>query len=161
MMRFIHPVSTLSFAGTMPPDLSLEAADLLSLYSVLKSQSVADAERLEPTIFFSREEFIRQKDVLRYEAEIKNILARLVAAPDALDLSSPLQQVVQEVQDPVLKQTAKSWLNAPPSSSVFSSGLVHLLSDMQATDSLVRPLTSFFAPRLVMTCCVACDSIQL
>lgn len=29
LVRFIHPVSTLSFVGAMPPDLSLEASDLL------------------------------------------------------------------------------------------------------------------------------------
>jgi hypothetical protein len=81
--------------------------------------------------------------VLRYEADVKNVLARLVTAPDALGTSSPLQKVVQEVQDPVLKETSKSQLNAPPSSSVLLSGLIHLLSELQASDGLVRPLTSF------------------
>ncbi len=47
MMRFIHPVSTLSFAGTMPPDLSLESSDLLHLYRVLLSQKIAGVERAE------------------------------------------------------------------------------------------------------------------
>ena len=142
MMRFIHPVSTLSFAGAMPPDLSLESSDLLRLYGVLLNQTLAGVGRLDPKIVFSRDTFIRQKDVLRYEAEIKNVLARLIAAPDALDSSSPLQKVVQEVQDPVLKETPKSQLNAPPSSSVLLSGLIHLLSDMQASDGLVRLETS-------------------
>ena len=141
-MRFIHPVSTLSFAGTLPPDLSLESADLLRLYRVFMSQNIAD---VDPTIAFSHDTFIRQKDMLRYEADIKNVLARLVAAPDALDPSSPLQKVVGEVQDPVLKEVSKSQLNAPPSSSAFLSGLIHLLSDMQACDGLVRPLT-FYSP---------------
>jgi hypothetical protein len=147
MMRFIHPVSTLSFAGTMPPDLSMESSDLLRLYKVLLSQNVAGIERLDPNIVFSRDTFIRQKDVLRYEAEIKNVLARLTAAPDALDSSSPLQKVVQEVQDPVLKEKSKSQLNTPPSSSVFLSGLIHLLTDMQSSDSLVRLETSFSLAR--------------
>jgi hypothetical protein len=142
MMRFIHPISTLSFAGTMPPDLSLESSDLLRLYRVLLSQNIAGVERLDPNIVFSRDTFIRQKDVLRYEAEIKNVLARLVDAPDALDSSSPLQKVVQEVQDPVLKEIPKSQLNAPPSFSVLLSGLIHLLTDMQASDGLVRLETS-------------------
>ena len=143
MMRFIHPVSTLSFAGTLPSDLSLESADLLRLYRVLLNQNIADVERLDPTIAFSHNTFIRQKDMLRYEADIKNVLACLVAAPDALDPSSSLQKVVQEVQDPVLKETSKSQINAPPSSSVFLSGLVHLLSDMQASDGLVCPFSSY------------------
>jgi hypothetical protein len=147
MMRFIHPVSTLSFAGTFPPDLSLESRDLLRLYRVFMSQNIADVERLDPSIAFSRDTFVRQKDVLRYEADIKNVLARLVAAPDALDPSSPLQKVVQEVQDPVLKATPKSQLNSPPSSSVLLSGLIHLLSELQASDGLVRPLTYYDSPR--------------
>jgi ATP-dependent RNA helicase DDX60 len=142
MMRFIHPVSTLSFAGTMPPDLSLETLDLYRLYRVLSSENVAGVERLDPSVVFSHDTFIRQKDVLCYEAEIKSVLAQLIAAPDALDSSSLLQKVVQEVQDPVLKETPKSQLNAPPSSSVFLSGLIHLLTDMQASDGLVRPETS-------------------
>ena len=137
-MRFIHPISTLSFGGTIPPDLSLEALDLLRLHEILKSQSDADAERLDPTTFFSRNTFIRQKDVLRYENEIKNILERLVEAPDALSPTSPLQRVVRHIQDPVIAQTSKSRLNAPPCYSGFMSGLIHLLSDLEATDSLVR-----------------------
>ena len=160
MMRFIHPVSTLSFAGTLPPDLSLESADLLRLYGVFLSQNIADVERLDPTIAFSHDTFVRQKDMLRYEADIKNVLACLVAAPDALDPSSPLQKVVQEVQDPVLKETSKSQLNAPPSSSVFLSGLIHLLSDMQACDGLVRPLT-LFSSQLEVIRCTARASVQL
>ena len=138
MMRFIHPVSTLSFAGTMPPDLSLESSDLLRLYKVLLNQNLAGVEQLDPNIVFSRDTFIRQKDVLRYEAEIKDVLAWLIAAPDALDSSSKLQMVVLELQDPVLKGTPKSQLNAPPSFPVLLSGLIHLLTDMQASDGLVR-----------------------
>ena len=138
MMRFIHPVSTLSFAGTMPPDLSLESSDLLRLYKVLLNQNLAGVEQLDPNIVFSRDTFIRQKDVLRYEAEIKDVLARLTAAPDALDSSSKLQKVVQELQDPVLEEIPKSQLNAPPSFPVILSGLIHLLTDIQASDGLVR-----------------------
>jgi hypothetical protein len=162
MMRFIHPASTLYFEGIMPPDLSLEAPDLLRLYRVLRTKNIGDAERLDPTTIFSHDTFIRQKDVLAYEADIKDTLSRLVAAPDALDPSSSFQQVVQEVQDPIIKQTPKSRLNAPPSRSAFLSGLIHLLSVMQATDGLVRPCTDFlFTLWLVMTCRLACTSVQL
>lgn len=137
MMRFIHPVSTLSFAGIMPQDLSLETPDLLRLHRVFRTKNIGDVERLDPTTFFSHDTFIQQRDVLRYEAEIKISLSRLVAAPDALDPSSPLQQVVQEVQDPIIKQTPKSQLNTPPSRTTFLFGLIHLLSVMRATDGLV------------------------
>ena len=122
----------------MPPDLSLEALDLLRLHEILKSQSNADAERLDPVTFFSRNKFIRQRDVLRYETEIKNILTRFAEAPDALSSSSSLQRVVGHIQDPVITQTPKSRLNTPPSHSRFLSGLIHLLSDLEAKDSLVR-----------------------
>ncbi|KAN0130735.1 hypothetical protein V8E53_011410 [Lactarius tabidus] len=127
----------------MPPDLSLEALDLLRLHETLKSQSDAYVERIDPTTFFSRNTFIRQRDVLHYETEIKNILARLVDAPDALSPSSPLQRVVQHIQDPVIAQTSKSRLNAPPSRPGFLSGLIHLLSDLEATDSLPALLFNF------------------
>ncbi len=128
----------------MPPDLSLETTDLLRLYETFKSQVQGDSyvERLDPITFFSRDTFIRQKDVLLYENEIKNILAPLVAAPDALGPSSALQQVVRHIQDPVIKQTSKQRLNAPPTRSEFMSGLIHLLSDLKATDSLVRLVKS-------------------
>ncbi|KAH9175040.1 P-loop containing nucleoside triphosphate hydrolase protein [Lactarius sanguifluus] len=144
MMRFVHPVSTLSFGGTMPPDLSLEAPDLLRLHEVLKgSQGDAYAERLDPTAFFSGNKFIRQKDVLGYETEIKNILARLVVEPDSLDPSSPLQRVVRHIQDPVIMQTSNARLNTPPSHSGFMSGLIHLLSDLKAENSLPALLFNF------------------
>ncbi|KAH9007609.1 hypothetical protein EDB83DRAFT_2509312 [Lactarius deliciosus] len=144
MMRFIHPVSTLSFGGTMPPDLSLEAPDLLRLHEVLKGgEGDAYAERLDPTAFFSGNRFIRQKDVLGYETEIKNILARLVVEPDAQDPSSPLQRVVRHIQDPVIMQTSKARLNTPPNHSGFMSGLIHLLSDLKAENSLPALLFNF------------------
>ncbi|KAI9465203.1 P-loop containing nucleoside triphosphate hydrolase protein [Lactarius psammicola] len=143
MMRFIHPVSTLSFGGMMPPDLSLEAPDLLRLHEILKSQSDAYAERLNPITFFSRNMFIRQKDLLRYESEIKDILARLVVAPDSLSPSSPLQRVVRHIQDPVIMQTPKARLNAPPILSKFKSGLIHLLSDLKAIGYLPALLFNF------------------
>ncbi|KAI9465185.1 P-loop containing nucleoside triphosphate hydrolase protein [Lactarius psammicola] len=143
MTRFIHPVSTLSFGGTMPPDLSLEAPDLLRLHEILKSQSDVHTERLNPITFFSRNAFIRQKDVLRYESEIKNILAHLVEAPNALSPSSPLQRVVRHIQDPVIMQTSKARLNTPPIPSEFMSGLIHLLSDLKAADSLPALLFNF------------------
>jgi hypothetical protein len=162
MMHLIHPVSALSFAGILPSDLSLEARDLLRMYRVFTTKSIDGAERLDPTTFFSRDTFIRQKDVLSYEAEIKDVLCRLVAAPDALDPSSPLQQVVQEVQDPIIKQTPKLQLNAPSSRSAFLSGLIHLLSVMHASDGLVRTRAHFlFTLWLVMTCYLARTSIQL
>jgi len=146
----------------MPPDLSLEALDLLRLYQVFKTQNISDTEQLDPTTFFSRDTFIRQRDVLRYEADIKNTLSRLVTAHDALDPSSQLQQVVQELQDPIIKQIPRSRLNTSPDRSAFLSGLIHLLSVMQATDSLVRPLfDTLFAPWSVMTCCLARTSVQL
>ena len=153
-MRFIHPVSTLSFAGIMPPDLSLEAPDLLRLYRVLTANNIGDVARLDPTTFFSCDTFIRQKDMLRYEADIKNTLSRLIAEPDALVPSSLLQQVVREVQDPVIKQTPKSKLNTQPDRSVFLSGLIHLLSAMQATDGLVCPTSNFLfiSWPLIMRC---------
>ncbi|KAH9002517.1 P-loop containing nucleoside triphosphate hydrolase protein, partial [Lactarius deliciosus] len=144
MMRFIHPVSTLSFGGTMPPDLSLEAPDLLRLHEVLKGgEGGAYAERLDPTAFFSGNRFIRQKDVLGYETEIKNILARLVVEPDAQDPSSPLQRVVRHIQDPVIMQMSKARLNTPPNHSGFMSGLIHLLSDLKAENSLPALLFNF------------------
>jgi len=146
----------------MPPDLSLEAPDLLHLYQVFKAQNISDTEQLDPTTFFSRDTFIRQRDVLRYEADVKNTLSRLVTAHDALDPSSQLQQVVQELQDPIIKQIPKSQLNTSPDRSAFLSGLIHLLSVMQAAGSLVRPLLdTLFALWLVMTCCLARTSVQL
>jgi len=157
MLRFIHPVSTLSFAGTMPPDLSMEAPDLLRVYEVLRSKKIAGAERLDPIAFFSRDTFIRQKDVLTYEADIKNILASLLAAPNAFDPSSPVQRLAQEVEDPLLNETSKSLLNTPPSSSVFFSGLIHLLSELQVADCLVRPSDLLFVCPVVlaMTRCIS------
>lgn len=137
MIRFIHPICSLSFAETMPADLSLETPDLLQLYRALRSQSVVEAERLDPTVFFSRDIFIRKKDVLRYEVDIKSILARLMAASDALDSSSILQRVIQDIQDPVIMRASRLQLNAPINPSVFMSGLIHLLSDMKATEGLV------------------------
>ncbi|RDB27044.1 hypothetical protein Hypma_005062 [Hypsizygus marmoreus] len=107
--RFLHPVSEslLSFgARVLPPDLALEAGDLLSLYHALVAHQVTgvpDMTRLEPATFFhSKSHLLRQKDVLEYEVEIKNVLSTLITTFDVREQSFPLYNVVHGLEDPKL-----------------------------------------------------------
>ena len=142
LMRFIHPVSALSFgASSLPSDFSLEATDLLRLYQALRSCGpgvVENLERLEPSTFFPSSIFLKQKDILRYEAAMKEVLSSLLVTSDMTSISSPLRKIVAQVQDPILAKSDESILNTAPRLPLFLDGLVPLLADLHATNNLVR-----------------------
>ncbi|THH15047.1 hypothetical protein EW146_g5371 [Bondarzewia mesenterica] len=147
LMRFIHPISVLSFGATsLPSDLSLESVDLLHLYGALRdctAGGVVGLDDLDPTRFFAPAAFLKQKDVLRYEAAIKDVLSSLVASSDINDSSSPLRRVVGQLQDPIVAKTDESVLNTSPSNASFMDGLVPLLADLHASGDLPALLFNF------------------
>ncbi|KAI0310815.1 hypothetical protein OF83DRAFT_1252292 [Amylostereum chailletii] len=148
VMRFLHPVASLGFGATaIPSDLSLEASDVLDVYTALSAlgQDTVDMDhsQLNPVKFFSSTELIRQQDVLAYEAAIKNVLAPMITTSDVLDDSSPLQRIVARLNDPVLAQANMDVLNTPPTRDVFTSGLIHLLSDLHVEGDLPALLFNF------------------
>ncbi|KAA1476464.1 P-loop containing nucleoside triphosphate hydrolase protein [Dentipellis sp. KUC8613] len=146
-MRFIHPVSTLSFgASVLPPDLAMEPLDLLRLYEALVSLKPGldvDLESLDPAKFFPNDRLLKQKDILRYEAAMKAMLAKLIATSDATDPSSPVQRVIAEVQDPVLAKLDANALNMPPKRASFLRGILPLLADLNASGNLPALLFNF------------------
>ncbi|TFY54174.1 hypothetical protein EVG20_g9819 [Dentipellis fragilis] len=146
-MRFIHPVSTLSFgASVLPPDLAMEPLDLLRLYEALTSLKPGldvDLESLDPAKFFPQDRLLKQKDILRYEAVMKAVLAKLIATSDATDPSSPVQRVIEKVQDPVLAKLDANVLNRPPKRTSFLGGILPLLADLNASGDLPALLFNF------------------
>ncbi|KAI0310817.1 hypothetical protein OF83DRAFT_1153629, partial [Amylostereum chailletii] len=150
LMRFLHPVVSLGFGtGEIPSDLSLEASDILDIYIALSTSTPGqctvgnDLSHLNPVKFFSSTKLIRQKDVLAYEVDIKDALLPMIIASDALDMSSPLRRLIARLNDPVLEQTNIDELNATPTPSVFTSGLIHLLTDLYIEGNLPALLFNF------------------
>ncbi|KAH8110039.1 hypothetical protein DFH11DRAFT_1806074 [Phellopilus nigrolimitatus] len=141
-LRFIHPVTALAFRSlTLPPDLSLEARDALSLYLSLKQvesdiPKSIDIASLDPIKFFENSDFLKQKDVLAYEAKLKECLTSLMALPNSVDTQSPLQRTIASLSDPILSATPIDKLNTPPSPRGFLDGLMDLLTDLHLKDSL-------------------------
>ena len=136
---FLHPISLLSFGPrALPPDLSLEARDTLTLYKALVSvqdQIAADIGFLDPKNFFSTAlGFLRQKDILEYESKLKEVLIELMKSFDPCDVSSPLGKVVHSLQDPVVRETAG---DTTPSPTAFKNDFLVLLADLSVKNELV------------------------
>jgi hypothetical protein len=146
-MRFLHPISMLAFgARSMPSDLALEPADTLTLYNALlrSSEAISTAKlaELDPVKFFNDHALLRQRDILRYEVALKEVVTDLIASSNPSEATSPLGQVIQHLQDPILKLIPQVKLNRVPSKDIFRSNLIHLLSDLNAAGDLVSH-TSF------------------
>lgn len=137
-MKFIHPISALGFGASMPPDFSLEAADLLGFHDVVAELDAGLAMELSPERFFrGHSTFLTQKDILRYEVAAKEALNILITTSDPLNNTSPLKKVINRVQDPVIARTSGHALDAPPSARTFLEGLIPLLADLHDSNDLV------------------------
>ena len=140
-VRFLHPVGMLSFgARSLPADLALEASDTLTLFRALsniKDRLQTDVQNLHPTRFFSKHGLLRQKDILRYEAALKDVLNPLIISDDPNDPKSPLALVVQQLKDPLLLEIPDDLLNQAPSRSDFRENLIHFVSDLHVNGDLV------------------------
>lgn len=148
--RFLHPIAMLSFgARSLPSDLALEAGDTLTLYGALLAQKdrLEDGmEDLEPTNFFaSISGFLRQKDVLRYEAGLKGRLSTL-SSSDARDKSSPMSAIIHDLADSKIINTDPDILNTAPPKKAFLHNLIFLVADLHVTGQLVSmlPISSCF-----------------
>ncbi|KAI0067591.1 P-loop containing nucleoside triphosphate hydrolase protein [Artomyces pyxidatus] len=144
MMRFMHPVSSLGFGATsVPPDLSLEASDVLHLYEALRSAG-ANVDHLDPAKFFSSPSLLRQKDVLCYETALKDVLLSFFASSDVLDHNSPFRKLLSDprIQDPLIAGANERTLNTPPTRAAFLSGLIPLLADLHVGGNLPALLFS-------------------
>ena len=142
----------------LPPDLALEAQDTLSLFQALaKFQDLIphDLKSLEPTTFFSKNSstFLRQKDVLHYESELKAILSDLIQHFNPQDDLSPLRGVINALQDPEIIKLDQNSESATPSREAFKNDLIILLADLHKKEELVRlALNIFLKLEILMTC---------
>jgi len=91
-LRLMHPLSPLALGfGDLPTDLSLESRDCLALYQSLVAHCGLDSKNrfaeLEPNTFFKAHatDLLRQKDVIEYEAALKQTVQSLSRSPDLED----------------------------------------------------------------------------
>ena len=148
-MRFLHPISVLSFGSrALPPDLALEARDTLMLFQALEetpsSLSTKDRKRLQPQAFFSSSQPLRQEDVLRYESELKHVVGSLMDTTGA-EGDSPLLTITKRLTDPQIRRVDNAQLNTLPASKKFLQNLLGLLCDLHVQGDLVsRSLQSWW-----------------
>lgn len=146
-MRFVHPISMLSFgARRLPPDFSLEAADCLTLYHALETVQEGvnfDVGALDPKVFFADRKgaLLTQKDILGYEAALTTHVSNLIDSTDPQDPHSALRQLIQELSDPLVAKADEGFV---PSSDSFFQNLISLVSDLYASGDLVSPLEYIF-----------------
>ncbi|THG95299.1 hypothetical protein EW026_g6330 [Hermanssonia centrifuga] len=146
-LHFLHPASMLSFGGrTLPPDFSLEAADCLTLFTALVSQRDRvqfDSDSFDPMRFFNQTALLTQKDILGYEAILRDTLSEVIAISDPHDESSPLNAIVRQVQDPAIAEMTSAQQNDVPSPKQILSNLIHLVSDLHTSGDLPALLFHF------------------
>ncbi|KAF5370269.1 hypothetical protein D9758_006936 [Tetrapyrgos nigripes] len=152
--RFIHPITTLSFgARFLPEDLALEPRDTLTLYHVLREvctapddpKIVAALNGLNPGDFFpsTSGQLLRQKDVLRYEAQLKEIVSRLAGANDRLDSQSLLRRVIAKLDSTMESKVPAQQVNVTPPPKALLDNLIFFLSDLHVAGELPAILFSF------------------
>jgi hypothetical protein len=145
-MRFLHPISILSFGSrALPPDLALEARDTLTLYQVLEETpgilTVEERERLRPLNFFPSSRPLRQEDILGYESELKGVVNKLMDATKAgAEGDSPLLAVTKRLTDSRIGAVGNARLNTLPDSKEFLGNLLGLLCDLHVQGDLVSNL---------------------
>ena len=143
---------------SLPPDLALEAQDTLSLFQALAQfQNLIphDLKALEPTTYFSKNSsnFLRQKDVLRYESELKVILSDLIRQFNPQDKLSPLRGVINALQDPEIIKLDQKSASTKPSREAFKNDLIVLLADLHKKEELVRPAFKYFPKQKILITC--------
>jgi hypothetical protein len=145
-MRFLHPISVLSFGSrTLPTDLALEARDALMLYQALEGlQNVLtpeEHERLRPQNFLSSSKPLRQEDIIGYESELKRVVRTLMDTTNSgVDQDPPLLALTRRLTDPRIGQADDAKLNMLPDREVFLQNLLGLLGDLHAQGDLVSEL---------------------
>lgn len=135
------------FAGirSLPNDLSLEAKDTLSLFYALRAVESniiqEDLQHLDPISYFrAAQGLLRQADILNYESELKQLLAKLITSSDPRDKISPLTSVIRTLRDPVIAHMSFQELLATPSRMNFKGNLIILLADLHVKKELVSKL---------------------
>jgi hypothetical protein len=126
---------------SIPSDLALEASDTLTLYNALvacKDRLAVDLDHLQPSKFFPDPGFLRQKDILRYEAALKDVLRPLISSGESQSQSSPLHSIVNHLQDQVMRELPKAHLNRVPPRPWFRANLIYFVSDLHVNGDLVR-----------------------
>ena len=150
-MRFLHPISVLSFGSrTLPPDLELEARDTLLLYQALEKVpnilTPEERQRLRPLNFFTPSRPLRQEDILGYESELRRVVHALMDTSNAgADEDSPLFAVTKSLTDPQIGNVDNTRLNTLPGDKEFLRNLLGLLCDLHVQGDLAsKPLKNWY-----------------
>ncbi|KAE9406161.1 P-loop containing nucleoside triphosphate hydrolase protein [Gymnopus androsaceus JB14] len=135
-MTFLHPLSLLSdHSSTLPTDMALESRDCASLYTVLHKHSLVEGDEFHPDNFFKGHGLLRQKDILKYEKALKDIVIHSVSHDP-----NSMHKIVSSLTDKALSDAK---VDHPPSRDDFKQGLIMLVYDLHKLDKLPAILFSF------------------
>ncbi|EGR47843.1 uncharacterized protein TRIREDRAFT_63756, partial [Trichoderma reesei QM6a] len=126
--EFVHPVAALTDrARTALDDLSLEARDCLSLWrTMMEVLSKEDAAKFGvPDLSTCLPEIISKADVIRWEADLKQALRRIMESPD---------KVFQEIRNRLEMRSVEE--DPDPAPIQDKSNIFHLVVDLHSHDAL-------------------------
>lgn len=140
-MRYLHPIAMLAFGPrSIPPDLALEAADTLTLYRALVLHGDIPPSKLNtlnPLRFFPSDRLLQQRDVIKYDAALKECLVPMVTQFDPRDTEAPLSKVIASLEDDALSRVPTEMIHTQPPREAFKVNLIYLVCDLHAQGDLV------------------------
>ncbi|KAM0753759.1 P-loop containing nucleoside triphosphate hydrolase protein [Meredithblackwellia eburnea MCA 4105] len=142
---FIHPVASLGLGvAQLPSDLALEPADTLSLWQAMVASGAEVPERLTPRVYFAKTPSIAIRDVIVYEKELKELLVKWMAEPNAQDSGSPFKKVVKQFEEPLKQSLVEPQrVLEEGDEEDFLSLFLPLLADLNAQGSLPAIMFNF------------------
>ncbi|KAF8137669.1 hypothetical protein EV363DRAFT_1581223 [Boletus edulis] len=139
-MRYLHPIAMLTFGPrSIPSDLALEGADTLTLYRALVAHGdlpPSVLHPLDPLKFFPSDRLLQQKDVIEYDAALKECIAPMVAQFDPRNTAAPLYKVIASLEDDMLGRVPTELINTQPERASFRENLIHLVCDLHVQGDL-------------------------
>lgn len=156
---FLHPIAMLSFGNrALPDDLALEAQDTLTLFDAIAvaCPSAPGVDALNPIRFFAstKGRLLKQADILRYEAALKEFITHLSRDPQSQP-SSVLKKITSQLEDPKILQNNLD-------EGFKKTGLLTLAVDLHRRDLLVRISTQLQSKRkdLIKQCSLRYSSVS-
>ncbi|KAF8325454.1 uncharacterized protein EI90DRAFT_3128818 [Cantharellus anzutake] len=148
----VHPIAALALGDpNLPDDLALEPRDCLSLWQAMCWTGEPLNPNLTPSTFFASTPSIAIRDVIKYEAELKDVLILWSNRADYRAPTSPYQKVIKYLQQPLAQAATETQMqesmgamlpelaepdtrDSPP--CIITQCMLSVLAELNAKDAL-------------------------
>jgi ATP-dependent RNA helicase DDX60 len=142
----VHPYASLTISnGTFPPDLALDPNECFTLFSAMKTAASKSTDssisneirRFQPQLFFKSTPYIKTADVIKYEAELRQVMQKWIISPAHKDvLTSALESLGGELRNHVSAMESTYDTQTPYAFENYGESLLPLLDKLNSADAL-------------------------